>query len=416
MRNRGAFSIYVFLSSMSSLSYSMIFTIELIYQANIVGLNPLQLMLVGSVQQSVNFLLQVPTGILADMYSRRLVVVLGLFLVGIGYLIEGFIPMFVIVLVAAGIGGFGATLVSGADAAWIADEMGADRAGQIYMRAAQLSSIASLLGIAISAVLVNIRLNLPIVLGGCLFIVLSIVLALIMPERHFIPAQREGRTTSQQMVQTLSAGVQLMRLRPVLLTILGIAAFYGIFTAGFDRLWPYHLQHHFIFPSLGAPTPVVWFCIIEAGIVVTNWIGIEIVRRSIDTNSHRAVSWAMFVVDGLQIVGVIGFAIAGQFFLALALFFLFTTVAGPRMSLEQAWMNQNLNSSVRATVFSLRGQVNAIAQIGGGPLLGLVATVFNTNVGLIAAGAILSPVLLLYAYTVCREKPLTAPIKPDNDV
>src|SRR5947209_4160595 len=111
MHNRGAFSIYVFLSGMSSLSYSMIFTIELIYQAKVVGLNPLQLVLVGSVQQSVNFLLQAPTGILADMYSRRWVVVLGLFLVGTGYLIEGFIPVFVVVLAAAGIRGLGSTLV-----------------------------------------------------------------------------------------------------------------------------------------------------------------------------------------------------------------------------------------------------------------------------------------------------------------
>ncbi len=71
MRNRGAFSIYVILSGASSLCYSMIFTIELIYQVKTVGLNPLQLVFVGSVQQSVKFLCQAPTGVLADMYSRR---------------------------------------------------------------------------------------------------------------------------------------------------------------------------------------------------------------------------------------------------------------------------------------------------------------------------------------------------------
>ncbi len=412
MRNRGAFSIYVFLSGMSSLSYSMIFTIELIYQAKVVGLNPLQLVLVGSVQQSVNFLLQAPTGVLADMSSRRRVVVLGLFLVGTGYLIEGFVPVFVVVLAAAGIQGLGATLVNGADAAWIADEMGAERVGQVYIRAAQLGSLASLLGIAASASLVNVRLNLPIILGGCLFLVLSIALALIMPEQHFTPTPREGRSTFQQMRQTLRAGVRLVRIRPVLLTILGVSAFYGMFTAGFDRLWPYYLLHTFTFPSLGGLTSVVWFCIIEAGIVVTNWIGIEIVRRCVDTNSHHAGAWASLFVDGLLVVGVIGFALAQQFFLALAIFWLFTTAAGPRAPLEQAWMNQNLDSRVRATVFSLQGQVNAIAQIVGGPLLGIIATVFSSRVALIAAGVILSPVLLLYARTVRNDKPFTTLTKP----
>ncbi len=218
------------------------------------------------------------------------------------------------------------------------------------------------------------------------------------------------------MSHTLHAGVRLVRIRPVLLTVLGVAAFYGMFTAGFDRLWPYHLLHSFTFPSLGVLTPLVWFCIIEAGIVVTNWIGIEVVRRCIDTNSHSAVAWALFVVDGLQIAGVIGFALTGQFVLALVAFWLYTTVVGPRAPLEQVWMNQNLDSSVRATVFSLRGQVNAIAQIAGGPMLGVIATAFSTRIALIAAGIILSPALLLYARIVRRNKPLAAPIEDGTHI
>ncbi len=414
MRNRGASSIYMFLSGVSSLNYSMIFTIELVYQVRSVGLNPLQLVLVGSVQQSIIFLSQAPTGILADMYSRRWAVVLGFFLVGTSYLIEGFVPVFVAVLVAAGIGGLGATFVNGADAAWIADEMGAERVGQIYIRAAQIGSITSVLGIAVSADLVNIHLNLPIILGGSLFVALSIVLALIMPERHFTSAPREGRNAFQQMGHTLRAGVRLVRLRPVLLTILGIGVFYGMFSAGFDRLWPYHLLHQFTFPGLGRLTPFVWFCLIEAGIVATNWIGIEVARRCVDTKSHRTAAVALLIVDSLQIASAIGFALAGQFILALAAFLMFTTARGPRLPLEQVWMNQHLDSSVRATVFSLRGQVNAIAQIVGGPLLGIIATVFSTRAALVTAGVILSPTLLFYARTLRRRGPLTVPTEPET--
>lgn len=430
-KNRGAISIYMLLSGISSLCYSMIFSIELIYQAKIVGLNPLQLILVGSVQQSVNFLFQTPTGILADMYSRRRAVVLGFLLVGAGYLIEGFVPIFGIILVATGIGGFGATLVSGADAAWIADEIGAEQAGRIYIRAAQLGSIGSLLGIAASAVLVNFGLNLPLLLGGSLFMALSITLALIMPERQFTrktfavegtgameqPASFQ-RDTLRHMSRTLQASLLLLRLRPVLLTILGIGAFYGMFTAGFDRLWPYHLLHSFSFPALGGLTRVVWFCIIEAGIVVTNGIGIEIVRRCVATDSHSAVARAMCIVDGLLIVCVICFALAGQFMLALTVFWLFTTAAGPRAPLEQAWMNQHLETDVRATVFSLRGQVNAIAHIVGGPLLGVIATLYSTRLALIIAGVLLAPALLLYMRTIHRGGPLVsaadAMVKPDE--
>ncbi|BCL84265.1 tetracycline efflux MFS transporter TetA(P) [Ktedonobacteria bacterium brp13] len=414
MHNRGASSIYILLSGVSSLCYSMIFSIELIYQVMIVGLDPLQMMLIGSVQQFVNLLFQAPTGILADMYSRRWAVVSGLFLIGTGYLTEGYLPIFMAMLAAAGIAGLGATLANGADSAWIADEVGVERVGQVYIRSAQIGSIASLLGIGISAVLVNMSLNLPIVLGGGLFISLSIVLALVMPERHFKPMQREGRSTFQQMSHTLRASVNLVRMRSVLLTILGICVFYGMFTASFDRLWPYYLLHDFTLPSLGGLKPVVWFCLIEAGIVVTNWIGIEVVRRSVDTNSHYSVVWTMLMVDSIMIVSVIGFALAEQFVVALVVFLLFTTAAGPRASLEQAWLNQNLNSNVRATLLSLKGQVNAIAQIIGGPLLGIVAIVFTTRAALITVGVILSPVLLLYVRTLRHDKPRATSIKGDG--
>lgn len=408
MHNRhGAFSIYVFLNTVSSLCYSMILTIELIYQAR-VGLNPFQLVFAGSLQQFVVFVSQPPTGAFADMYSRRWAIVLGFFLVGLGYLIEGVFPIVPLVFVSVAIVGLGVTLVNGADAAWIADEMGPEHVGQVYMRAAQYGSLASLLGITASAVLLNFRLNLPIVLGGSLLLLLSIILAILMPERHFTPIAREGRNTFRQMIHILRAGVQLIRLRPVLLTVLGVTVFYGIYSIGFDRLWPYYLQHQFTFPALGRLSSFVWFCLIEAGIVLTNWLGIEIARRCVDTKNHRSVAWALFLINGLQILCIVGFALAGQFVLALALFWLFTVVVGPRTPLVQAWMNQNLTSNVRATVLSLQGQVQAIVQIAFGPIMGIIATTFSTRTALITSAIVLSPALLLYMYTLRRKKPITS--------
>jgi DHA3 family tetracycline resistance protein-like MFS transporter len=413
MRNYDASFIYIMLNSISSFCYSMLLTVELVYLSQVVGFNPLQLVLIGTVRQSVSFLFQVPTGVLADMYSRRWAVVLGILLIGVGYLIEGAIPIFVVVFAAQILLSLGVTLADGADSAWIADELGVERAGPVYLRAAQIGSIASLLGIAISAGLVNVQLNLPIVLGGSLFIVLSILLLLVMPERHFAPVLREDRSTFQQMRHLLRIGIQMVRLRPVLIIILSIGIFSGAFSAGFDQLWQYYLLHRFAFPALGGLTSVTWFCIIEACIVATQFCGIEIARRCVDTNSHRAVVVALFVVDALSVVSIIGFAVADQFVLALTAFFIFTMGRGPYQSLQQVWMNQHLDSSVRATVFSLRGQVSAVAQIIGGPLLGIIATAFSTSAALIVSAIVLSPTLLLYVITQRSSKRKAISIEPE---
>ena len=74
-------------------------------------------------------------------------------------------------------------------------------------------------------------------------------------------------------------------------------------------------------------------------------------------------------------------------------------------------MNQNLDTSVRATLFSLRGQVNALAQIVGGPILGLIATGVSSRFSMIVAGTVLAPTLLLYAWTLRSDKIVPVPVE-----
>ncbi len=416
MRNREASFVYILLSGVMSLSYSMLLTVELVYLIKAVGFDPLQLVFIGTIRQSVSFVFQLPTGVLADIYSRRWAVILGLLLIGCGYLIEGAIPIVAIVFAAQVLTGLGVTLMEGADAAWISDEVGAERIGPIFLRAGQIGSLASLVGIAISALLVNIRLNLPLVLGGSLFIALSILLVFLMHEHAFVPAPRENRNTFQQVRYTLRVGARLIPVQPVLLAILGVAMLSGAFSAGFDQLWNYHLLHNFTFPPIGGLTSVTWFSVIEVCIVITNFCGISLVNWLVDTNNRQAVVFAQFIINSIAVASVVWLALAGQFVFALFGFFLFTTVRGPSLTLEQVWMNSYLHSNVRATLFSLRGQVSAIAQIVGGPLLGLIATGINSRVAMVVAGIVLAPTLVLYLWSLRTDKTMTIPTKETNEM
>ena len=99
MRHRGAVSIYVILSGASALFYRMIFVVEMFYQIKAVGLNPFQLVLVGTVGQAVAlFVGQAPTGILAGHVQPPLGCRGGPFPRRCGYLVEGLVPQFVAVL------------------------------------------------------------------------------------------------------------------------------------------------------------------------------------------------------------------------------------------------------------------------------------------------------------------------------
>jgi DHA3 family tetracycline resistance protein-like MFS transporter len=64
------------------LLFSVVFTLNLVYHNVRVGMNPIQLVLVGTVLEATVFLLELPTGVVADVCSRRLSVIVGTVLAG----------------------------------------------------------------------------------------------------------------------------------------------------------------------------------------------------------------------------------------------------------------------------------------------------------------------------------------------
>ncbi|MGE5654714.1 MAG: MFS transporter, partial [Bacillota bacterium] len=99
------------LRSVTSLASVVMFTTYAAYYVQVIGLNPLQLVLVGTVLETTVMIFEVPTGIVADAYSRRLSVIIGMFVLGTGYLIDGLIPYFKHSLETRGLSLFAGLLV-----------------------------------------------------------------------------------------------------------------------------------------------------------------------------------------------------------------------------------------------------------------------------------------------------------------
>jgi DHA3 family tetracycline resistance protein-like MFS transporter len=387
-----------------SFAFMLAVTLNLVWQAQ-AGLTPLQLVLIGTVLEVTAFMMEIPTGVVADVYSRRLSVIVGVLLYGLGWTLEGTIPAFWAFLVAQVLWGSGATFISGAHDAWIADEVGEANVGPVYVRGAQMGQIGTLLAIPCAALLGSIQLNLPIVLGGLSFFAIALFLLVAMPERNFRPAAREDRSTFGQMWHTFQGGIGVVRSQPVLVTILAIGAFFGMASEGIDRLSTPH------FLQLGLPTmpvpflePVAWFPALAFVSALLAIITTQLIGRRVDTTNHRLTSRVLTILCAGQIAAAITFALAGSFWwAALAAWSLgvFRQLLEP---LYNAWVNRGIDSRYRATVLSMRGQVDAFGQIAGGPLIGLVGTWFSLRYALVVAGLILLPAVPLFARAGGQER------------
>ena len=166
-------TLYVLMRGVTGFASALVLTYELAYHTVVVGLNPFQLVLVGVVLESMTFLFEIPTGVLADLYSRRLSMILGIFLTGSGFLLETLVPTFAIVLLGQVVGGIGFTFWSGADAAWLTDEIGVDQTHNVFLRATQVGQVSSIVGTFCGAAFSQISIVLPVVVGAVLFLLLG---------------------------------------------------------------------------------------------------------------------------------------------------------------------------------------------------------------------------------------------------
>lgn len=385
--------VYLFIEFAASACFSMMFVVTSLYEATIAGLTPVQLILVGTALEISAFVFEVPTGIVADVYSRRLSIIIGYVLMGIGFLVEGLFPAFIPILLAQIIWGLGYTFTSGATQAWITDEIGEEDANKLFLRGMRVGLYASLIGMTLAALVGVNNVAMPILVGAGGVLSIGVILIFIMPEKNFHPTPREDRNTWQHMWHTFKQGAEAVRSKPRLMSIVGVGLFYGIYSEGFDRLWVKHLLDQFSLPILFGNNQVAFFAVLRAAGALLTIFAVHVVEKRVDSTNPIAIGRAMFVVTALISVAMLGFALSPLLFLSLALYLVLDALRDVRIPLQTAWVNQKLDSKVRATVHSMFGQVDAIGQMMGGPVVAVIAVLGSTLASLVTSSLLLTPAL-----------------------
>lgn len=385
--------VFLFIEFSASAFFAMIFVTASLYEATVAGLTPVQLILVGTALEVSAFVFEVPTGIVADVYSRRLSIIIGYVLMGLGFLLEGFFPAFLPILLAQVIWGLGFTFTSGAIQAWITDEVGEEDANRLFLRGTQVGLFASLVGMGGAMMIGANNVALPIQFGALGLILIGMALMFIMPESGFNPTPREDRNTWQHMWRTFDQGVKAVRSRPRLMNIVFIGLFYGLYSEGFDRLWVKHLLDNFELPVLFGSNEVAFFALLRVAGAILTILAVRFVEKHVDATKPVAIGRAVMLVTGTISIALIGFAVSPLLLLSLILYLTVSVLRNVHGPLQTAWINQKLDSQVRATVHSMFGQVDAIGQMLGGPIVALIASVSSAVASLVTSGILLTPAL-----------------------
>jgi MFS transporter, DHA3 family, tetracycline resistance protein len=395
--------VYLLLSVLTSFSYALAFAAAQIYRIQTVGLDALQLVLIGTILEVAVFVFEVPTGVVADVYSRRLSVVIGFALVGIGFLVEAAYPSFWVVAAAQVIWGIGYTFTSGATEAWITDEVGAEQVGPVFLQAARWGTLAGIAATIIAILIGSIQLTLPFIIGGVGFLVLVVLLILWMPETGFHP-QTGGREGGwSHMRHTLSEGFNLMRGSRILLLIMVLGVIFGLYSEGYDRLNEAHLLQSFAVPDLFGLQPIAWINILGLIGGLLTALALRWSEQHVQTANGAVLVRAISLLTGLLVANLLLFALIGNFFIAVLVRWGVGILRSVIEPLYTTWVNQHAESSVRATVISMGELSHAAGELGGGPPVGLIGQGFGLRAALASTAFILLPSLLLLRDAWRRE-------------
>ena len=110
------------------------------------------------------------------------------------------------------------------------------------------------------------------------------------------------------------------------------------------------------------------------------------------------------VLNVVHVVSIAVIALAGSFALVVSVFLASRVIRGVTDPVLDAWTNQYVDSKVRATVFSMRSQGDALGQIVFGPAMGALATLATIRTAMMGVAALLLVAQPLYIFSGRHER------------
>ncbi len=402
------YRLYISIDVVNSFVTAIAYTTAIVYRVRSGHLNPLQLVLLGTMVEICYLVMQLPSGVLADLVSRRLCVIAGQFLEAVGILMQGLSPHFAVQLTAQIPVGFGAALTFGAQEAWLADETGNQQLTSVFLRAAQFALIGSLIGSMLSGPLALAGGGVPFLAGGGLLAAMALVLTWIMPETSFRPPARAPRIGGAARDAWNGLTGQVRRTRhamvavPGLVLLLCFVFFVGMWSESFDRLWSAYLLKDISFPHAFGPDVVIWFSILAVASTLLGLGSTEWAKRRTSRLGPGSIPPTLLALTLATALAVVLMAGTGAFIVVMVAYLAVATLRPVFSPLVTGWVVGRVDSSVRATALSATDLLDSAGQIAGGPIVGAIGVLASVRAALLAGAAALAPAAALLAAAARR--------------
>jgi MFS family permease len=391
------------------------------------GLSFTQFGALVAVREASIYVLEVPTGVVADVTGRRRAMMTAFACYLVSFSVFALTSSFWAFVGAMVFFGAGEAFRSGTHKAMIMQHLDLEGMGHLKIHYYGTTRAASRLGSAaavlISGVLVYGAGSYQVVfLASMVPYVLGLLLMLTYPaeldgEVHRgLPLRAAGRHT----VDTFRS---IWRTRELARVLLNAALFYSFFNVAKDYLQDILRDAADGLPFGGTETQntAVLVSIVYFLIHINEYVASRRSGRLADRLGHlgrslNVVFWGfatVFCLTGVFLrIGAWSPAPGvrvGAVALAVLMLFLFYTANNLRMPMVTGFLSERTAAQRRATVLSVHSQLRALMAAGIAPLFGLVADHMDVSYAFLLGGAVLAPLGLLLRLKTDNEEYAAAP-------
>ncbi|GAB15680.1 major facilitator superfamily transporter [Arthrobacter globiformis NBRC 12137] len=389
--------IYLTLTLGNTLAASFIWGINTLFLLD-AGLSNLEAFAANAFFTAGMVLFEVPTGVVADGWGRRVSFLLGTATLAVStllyYLLWQLSAAFWAWAVVSVLLGLGFTFFSGAVEAWLVDALhfsGYDGALETVLgRGQMISGTAMLIGsVAGGAIAQATDLGVPFLLRVGVLLAMFGVALWLMHDVGFTPehSARPLQATRAVLAASIENGLKNPPVRYVMLAA-PFTAGVGIYV--FYALQPFLLE---LFGDRGAYGIAGLAAAIVAGAeVLGGWLAPRF-RRLV-----RKRTTVLILSGAVSAVILVALGFTREFWVALVLLAVWALVAEVGTPVGQAYLNDMIDSRQRATVLSFASLTGSSGGVVVQPLLGRAADVYGYSASLAVSGVIqLAAVPFLYA-------------------
>lgn len=402
--------IYLTLTVGNTLAASFIWGVNTLFLLD-AGLSSLEAFAANAFFTAGMVLFEVPTGVVADSWGRRISFLLGtITLAASTYLYfvmwQLHAPFWAWAVVSVLLG-LGFTFFSGAVEAWLVDALrfsGYEGGLEgVFGRGQIVSGIAMLVGSVAGGVIAQAtNLGVPFLLRVGVLIAMFVVAFALMRDVGFTPerSMHPLKATKALLVASIDGG---LKKRPVRYIMLAAPFSAGVGIYVFYALQPYLLE------LFGDPKAYSIAGLAAALVAASQVLGGWLAPRIRNLFQKRTTVLIASVVVSAVILVALGFN--RSFWLALVLLAVWSMVAAAAMPVRQAYLNDMIPSKQRATVLSFDSLMGSSGGVVVQPVLGRAADLYGYPASL-AIGGLIELIAIPFLFASRRQH---APADQAND-